>query len=529
MTELTTTIVAATVYTDRVRLTRRGLINLEPGTHIVEIPELPLNLNPNSLRASVYGSASARLLGVQIKRIFYTDQPSDSVRKLEEEIEKMQDELNRLDAKAELIEQNRTILDKLAGQVATYATALAAGEITVEQQLVFFGKLRKQAEILNDETLSIQINHRQVNRLLDKLTKELEQIQNARPYERYAALIDVELLSASNLTIEVSYLVSGAGWKPLYDLRLLEKEGSSTLEISYLADVTQNTGEAWEDISLTLSTARPALTSTLPELEPWYIHPPEPIYPVARLAVSPQALPSMDASAKLPLNIPTARLEQPEEKAEEVIASVNTSGASVSYVIPNAISVPPDGAPHKVTIARFPLTPVLDYVSTPKLAQAVFRRAKVDNTSPYTLLPGEANILIIDEFIGTTQLGLTVPGEGIELYLGNDNRIKVERELKRREIDKRVISGRRHLAYGYEIKLENMLPGRANLTLYDQIPVPRNEEIKVKLESADPRLTEQTELNQLIWSFSLEPKEKRTMRFDFSIESPQSMKIIGLP
>jgi uncharacterized protein (TIGR02231 family) len=529
MTELTTTIVAATVYPDRVRLTRRGLINLKPGTHAIEIAELPLSLYPNSLRASVYGSASARLLGVQVKRVFYTDQPSDSVRNLEQEIEKRQDELNALDAKAELIKQNRIILDKLAGQVATYATAFAAGEMTVEQQLAFFGKLRKQAEKLNDETLSIQVNQRQVNRLLDKLTKELEQIQNARPYERYIAIIDVELASASDLTIEVSYLVSGAGWKPLYDLRLLEKEGGSTLEISYLADVTQNSGEAWKDVSLTLSTARPALTSTLPELEPWYIHPPEPIYPLPRLAVSAQAAPSMDASAKLSLNVPTGRLEQPEEKAEEAVASVNTSGAAVSYVIPNAISVPADGSPHKVTISRFLLTPVLDYVSTPKLAQAVFRRAEVDNTSPYTLLPGEANILIIDEFIGTTQLDLTVPGEGIELYLGNDNRIKVERELKRREIDKRIISGRRHLAFGYEIKLENMLPGRANLTLYDQIPVSRNEEIKVKLESADPRPAEQTELNQLSWVLSLEPKETRTVRFDFSIDSPQSMRIIGLP
>jgi hypothetical protein len=67
MTQLNTTIVSAIVYPDRVRLTRRGSINLKPGTHDIEIPELPLSLNPDSLRASVYGSANARLLGVQVK------------------------------------------------------------------------------------------------------------------------------------------------------------------------------------------------------------------------------------------------------------------------------------------------------------------------------------------------------------------------------------------------------------------------------------------------------------------------------
>jgi hypothetical protein len=77
--------------------------------------------------------------------------------------------------------------------------------------------------------------------------------------------------------------------------------------------------------------------------------------------------------------------------------------------------------------------------------------------------------------------------------------------------------------------LENLLPIKANLTLHDQIPVPRHEEIKVKLESADPRPSEQSELNLLKWEFFLEPKEKRTVRFDFSVEYPQTMDILGLP
>jgi uncharacterized protein (TIGR02231 family) len=197
-------------------------------------------------------------------------------------------------------------------------------------------------------------------------------------------------------------MVSGVGWKPLYDLRLLEKESNPTLKVSYLADVTQNTGETWRDVSLTLSTARPALTFIPPELEPWYIHPPEPILLVARFGIGPQAISPAAAKAQPTINTPATCLDQIEEKAEEVTALVDATGTSVSYIIPNTITVLPDGAPHKVTIARFPITPVPDYVSTPKLAQAVFRRAKADNISPYTLLPGKAHILINDKYVGTT-------------------------------------------------------------------------------------------------------------------------------
>ena len=52
-------------------------------------------------------------------------------------------------------------------------------------------------------------------------------------------------------------------------------------------------------------------------------------------------------------------------------AEVEAVGTSVTYIIPGSTSVPPDGDPHKVTVARFPLTPRLDYVSAPKLARSL--------------------------------------------------------------------------------------------------------------------------------------------------------------
>jgi uncharacterized protein (TIGR02231 family) len=528
MVGMITKIVAATVYPEWVRLTRRGTVKLDEGTHTVEITELPVTIKPESLSAIVYGSASARLLGLQVKRVFYTDQPFADRRELEERIDQTQDEITRLESKADLIKQNNAVLDKLAGQVATYATALAAGEMTVEEQLKLFARLRQQSEKLTQEALEIQADQRKANRLLEKLTKELEQIQNTLSLERYSALVDLELTGSSELTLEISYIAFEAGWKPVYNLRLFEKDGKPTLEVDYLADVTQNTGETWEGISLTLSTAHPALSSTLPELEPWYIHPPEPIYPMKRLGVSPQPISSFDINAQQSLAAAHQEEVLPETPKEET-ALLHSTGVSVSYIVQSAVTIQSSGDPHKVNITRFTLEPHIDYISTPKLAQFVYRRVKVENTSPYTLLEGEANILFIDEYLGTTELSLTVPGGEIEVYLGSENRLKVERELKRREIDKRVISGRRSLVFGYAINLESRMPNQVNLTLYDQLPLPRNEDIRVRLDSSDPKPTSQTELNQLIWELSLEPKETRTIRFDFSVDSPQSMKIIGLP
>jgi uncharacterized protein (TIGR02231 family) len=534
MTPIMTSIINVTVYPDQARITRSGSLHVTPstsgpGSQWLEIDGLPLELNPDSLRASARGTARARLLGMQSEHTFYTETPAELTRKLEEQVEALQDEIHLLDAQAELVKQNRVNLDKLASHTETYAIALAAGEMSVEGQLGMFEGLRRRAGELDTELQTMMIEKRAKERQLQKTRNELDQQRSALPRQRYTASVEVDVLMEGDLTIELSYAVSSAGWKPLYDIRFLEdKEGKPNLEIGYLAQVSQRTAENWENVSMSLSTARPALAGRIPELDPWYIG------PVRSFMAAKRVIPSAPA----PMTLRTADADLAgggygaplqEFEAEVSLARVDTSGAAITYFVPNVVNIPSDGAPHKVAVTHYALSPKLDYALAPKLVQAAYRRATVVNDSPYTLLPGVANLFNGDEFIGTTQLELVAPQGEIELYLGVDDRIKVERELKRRSVDKRLIGGKRRILYAYEIELENLLPGEAQVILHDQIPVSRHEEIKVKLESADPSPTEHTELNLLDWELTMQPKEKLTLRFDFSVEYPHEMEVSGLP
>jgi hypothetical protein len=101
--------------------------------------------------------------------------------------------------------------------------------------------------------------------------------------------------------------------------------------------------------------------------------------------------------------------------------------------------------------------------------------------------------------------------------------------LTKRDVDKRVIGDKRRLRFGYEITLENLLAVEAKVTLHDHIPMPRHEDIKVKLESPDPQPSKQTDLNLLRWELVLEPGEKRVVRFGFTVEHPRGLGLAGLP
>jgi uncharacterized protein (TIGR02231 family) len=530
MLTLETTLKSVTVYPDRARLTRVGTLTLEPGSHTVEIANLPAQLDADSLRASAYGTAKARLLGVQAKTVYFSETPAEQVRQMENDLESLQDQAEALVARMNTVKQQRASLDALSGNSKVFARALASGKLSLEAHLSIADGTRARCEALDTELQQLTLEKRQLERHSQKITNELKGLTSARQRQRLSALVELEVLQTGELTIELNFISTGCGWKPLYDLRLLEDGEKPVLQVGYLAQVSQRTGEFWENVALSLSTARPALAGKVPELDVWYIQP-RPLPP----PMPAQAVRSAPAVRTAALAEESAFLEDIPDwlnapsPAEVVTARVDSSGASVTYHVPGTVTIPADGDPHKVTAAQFVLDPQLDYVTAPKLVEAAYRRAKVVNASEYLLLPGAANLFAGDEFIGTTQIELTAPQGEIELYLGVDDRIKVERELKRRDVGKNFIGGKRRMAYGYEITLKNLLPAPAKLTLHDQLPVARHEDIKIKLESADPKPTEQTELNLLNWELTLAPQEKRTVRFDFSIETPQALQVIGLP
>jgi len=524
---LDTSLIEVVVYSDRARAARRGQFTLQSGKHTLEIENLPFRINPESTRVAARGTARARLIGFQLKRTFYTQTPVEKVRELEAQVESTQDEMTNLDAQISLVSQVRAKVDSLGTHTKVFAKAVASGKMSVETQLAVFDGLRTRIDQLDKEIQELQVCKRNLERRLKQLQNQLDQVRSARPLESYSALVDLEVLKDGEITIELSYVISGASWEPLYDLRLLEEE--SILEVGYLAQIIQQTGEDWEDVSVSLSTARPALAATLPELDPWYVYPkPPPVVPQGRRVASAPMF-FMASKAVLPSSERMMEAVAEEQvEAEIAMARFDQSGAAITYLLEGKASILSDGAPHKVTISRYSLIPKLDYVSTPRLVEAVYRRAILINQSDYTLLPGEVNLFTGEEFIGNTQLELTAPQGEIMLYLGVDDRIKVKRELKRREVDKSLIGGKRRIHFGYEIKLDNLTDRQVMITLHDQIPVGQHEDIKVRLESSEPKPTRQTEMNLLDWEITLPAKEKRSIRYDFLVEYPQEMEVMGV-
>ncbi|MBX7251997.1 MAG: mucoidy inhibitor MuiA family protein [Candidatus Promineofilum sp.] len=529
-----TTITTVTVYPDRARVTCRGRAEVAPGQHQLIVGELPLVLEPESVRVGGAGTARVQLRGVDVQRRHYAQAPAANVLALEEQIRGLQDELQGLADRQAVKQASIDHLDGLRKATTEYAWGLARGRSTADNQAALMRFFEEEDARLRADLRALEIEGRALKERLAKAQAELEQLRAARPRQRFEARVEVEVLSAGDFAAEVTYVVGRAGWRPLYDMRLEQPPaaGAASVALTALAEITQNTGQDWRGVGLTVSTARPALNQRVPELTPWYVDVPAPPAPAPQprmmhaRPMAKSAGAALMAADEAPMAI--MAMAPPVMEAEVVVAEVEESGTAVSFTVSGSIDIPGDGTPHKTTLARHELPPQLDFLAVPRHTDAVYRRAKLTNSTGAPLLPGPVNLYVGDEYIGQNRLEYTPGGAEVELVLGVEERITVKRELVRRDVDKRLLRDVRQVAYGYEIKLENLLPTPARVTVQDQYPVSRHEQIKVRLDRITPEPLEQSDLHILKWQIDLAAAEKKTIRYEYQVEYPRALHVVGL-
>ena len=525
-------ITSVTVYPNQARITLSGELELESGSHKVIFDELPLSLLSESVRVSGQGHAKVRLMSVDVRRTHYEQTPIVKVRELEDQIEQLQDEIRGLEDEQAVQEAQVGYLDGLRRASKQYARGLAFARTKVEDQAAIARFFEEHDLQLRSSMRELGKRKRGLNRQVDKLQRELNSLKSARPKERFQAIVDLEVFDEGTFRPELSYVVNSASWKPLYDIRLIELGSGPSLQITNIAQVTQRTGQDWNGVALVVSTARPMLSQRIPELNPWYIDEYQPPQPMPRMLNDRQPdvmAAAVTTAAELVEPVAPQFAVQVEEVAADVaLAQVQENESIISYQVPGDTDIPSDGTPHKVTLSQFELDPEIDYLAVPKRSEAVFRRVKALNGSAGPMLAGPVNLFVGDEYVGSSSLDYIAKGEEIELSLGVEERITVDRELTRRDVDKARLRDRRQLQYGYKIEIHNLLPTKVTIEIHDQIPVARHEDIKVKPLHLSPDPTDKSELNVYEWSVDVPAGEELSLSYDFLVEHPRSMKIIGL-
>ncbi len=550
MIDLEAPIKEVTVYSDRALVTRRGGIQLEAGEHELRVNNLPQFLR-DSLRAAGRGTKGIRILNVDVSTAFLSRPPEAELVSLQDELERLVQKQQLLEARRNALNDRRQWLRALGEQSRDFAKGLAQGQMKPQDCADFFSFAANQALQDAEAAQGLEVEMKQVQQEIAAKKRELAQKQGNILADRLAAVVTVALAEAGEFELELSYLVLGAAWHPQYDVRvqMSGEQSEGDVELTYVGVVQQSTGERWENVGLSLSTARPSLAAVLPELDPLYLNvytPPIPRpmnvpavpmrAPRARIASTAAGDQQPMAMANIMVSGEAAFDEEQEEQlalmpADVATAAVEQTGTALIFRVGRSVDIPSDGSPHKTTIARDNLPCTFDYVSAPLIDEQVHLRGAITNTSERVLLNGEANIFLSGEYVGATKVKTTAPAEKFKIFLGIDDSIKVKRELIERSVEKgnALQANMRRITYGYRITVHNYAAATRQVVIRDRLPVSQHERVKVRVQSIQPAPTERTKLELVTWKLPLASGAEQKIEYRFVVEYPQDLRVTGLP
>jgi uncharacterized protein (TIGR02231 family) len=519
-TQIDTKISHVTVYTDRATVTRQGLITLDGSETQLVIDRLPTNIQQDSIRVSGRSDSEVKILSVNTTLQRFTQPVNEKLAEVAAEIESLEDQTRQIQAQIATVQMQSEFITGLRLKTEeTFSSGLARQRLTLGDTLSFIDTIGSKYTEYALSIESYRQQHREIDKQLGVLRARQKSWSNPQSTESYSVAIDIAA-SPGELQIELIYTINGANWKPLYDLRV--NTITQQLQLTYLAEIRQQTSEDWSEVSLILSTAQPSVGNIPPELDPWYVD----IKTVPRMVAATAAFERSDEMLASPAPAAAGTVMRARKVAISM-ATADRQGNVVTFRLQGNSSIPHGGNPYKATISQDEQPCKLSYSLMPKLVEFAYLQAEVKNPPEgVTLLAGTANIFRDDNFVGQIELERVAPGQEFSLNLGIDEGVVVDRELVERQVDKKFLGSNRRIVCAYRLKIQNLQSTIAHTHLSEQIPHSRNEKIKIKLLKTEPAI-QLGKLGLLEWQIPLAVQQTREIYYQFAIEYPEDLSIEG--
>jgi len=510
-----------TVYQSGAMVTTLAKATLSAGRTTVVFHGLPSRIDAQSIQLASTGDLT--ILSVTNhqdymnarKKMGRMKEWQDSLDVLNENLERVKNGIDILNDSKKMLDNNRTVGGVNTGTSVTNLKPMYdyyVHQVThIDDSLI---QLNKKQKNLDARIAKVQVEINEWRRNTDTLTSEVE------------AMVSSD--QAQSVDFSLSYLTYDAGWYPNYDLRV--KDLKDPTKLVYKASVYQHTGEDWNNIDVTLSTANPQVNQTAPVLNPWYLQ----FYAPMPYNAAPQASGVYDGSPNMRGARSDAEAYTVERKVElnyknKLVANSTSENqlAVVEFHIDVPYSLPSDNKPHTVEIKNYDLNPIYRHRCMPKLDQSVFLMADITQWENLNLLPGEVNIYYAGGYVGKTSINTSNPSDTLSFSLGRDKKITVKRERVKDFSATKWIGATKQQTFGYTISLHNGHSDTLSVEVYDQLPLTTDKDIQVELVDKDGGALDPT-TGKITWKVLLNAGETKKLTFSYSVKYPKDKTIQNL-
>lgn len=498
-------------------------IKLMTGRNQLIFTDLSAQVDPQSIQFS--SDKEYRLISITTELDF----KSAEVRN--ERIVKLKDSLDKLNDDSQL---NR---DELAAYQTQLNLLTANQNIKGANATLTVAQLKEAMDFYRLKTLEISRNVSRLNKekielntQLNKVKTQLSELNFKENQRSNQIIILIDVQSSAVAACKLTYVVANCGWEAAYDVSA--KDLNEKINLKYKARLFNNTGNDWNNVDLSLSTADPKMSATQPILAPWYVNA-EPVYKAQMSVRGARG----DAGYFYVDGIKVAESDKADISVEEVYedrVQENQQGVNYKQIEVNAFttefnikdkfSCPSDAKPYSVDIKEVDLPSTFTHFTVPKMDNGAFIMANILNWQELDLISGPSSIYLNGAFIGNSEIDTRSASDTLSLSFGRDNKVVVLRKLKKEMSSRKVMGSTKRETFLYETTVRNNHPYAIKINVYDQIPVSKNDQISVTQEVLSNG-TVNSITGEVKWEITLQPGESKTFDFGYNVKYPKDMNV----
>ena len=504
-----------TLFLNKAQVTRLVKQTLAPGRTDLIVTGLTPQLDPQSIQVAAKGNLM--ILGTS-HRLNYLSEIART-----KSLKALLDSSALCQRHIQTESSTRAVLDREEQMI------MANQKISGTNQNLTVAELRAMAdfyrtrltEIANSRTKADE-QLRIWNERLARISRQINEQNELARRNTSEIVISVQSDKGTPAQFEISYVTGNAGWTPEYDLRSAGTKDNLTLD--YKAKVRQATGEDWENVQMTLSTANPNLGGVKPQLEPWYIDfAPE----LRELSLQrKRAMPAGAAPVQMEMRMDMAQAMEDAATLDEVVSMVETS-LNVEFRVAPPTTVRSSSKPVQVDIRKATVNAAYEYSVVPKLDDDAFLMARLTGWDALNLLPGEANIFFEGTFVGKTYIDPNNLRDTLSISLGRDQRIVVSREKVKDMSSRKMIGSSQRETAAWQISVRNSKSEPVRIIVEDQMPISQNSQLELTQSDAGGAKWDTT-TGKLEWTLNIPAGETRKVGFRYEVKYPKDKRVIGL-
>lgn len=212
-------------------------------------------------------------------------------------------------------------------------------------------------------------------------------------------------------------------------------------------------------------------------------------------------------------------------KSPEQLTVIIENQVSVQFELENLTTVLSDGKNTTLEVQTYEIPAAYHYETAPKIDHGAYLVATLTNWEKYHLIEGQANLYFKNTYIGKTLLDPLNLSDTLEISLGRDPEVLVER-LKEDEFTKKTFLGSNTIIEkNIKLTFRNKKQDPIHIQVFDQVPVSINDVINITVTGISGGVHDE-QSGIIKWDFSMDPTANKELRLSYAVKYPSKERVV---